>query len=150
MSGKLAIALLVILVVLFVVGVGAGACSGAGNQIDLKGGLPELFRGAAVQPLDLDTVTASPGSCKTGQRVVVALNQTCHLTVPKAGPATRSLRVVAGATRVTLHDAGGDPNAPVDKPVPNSDSDSLFVYEDGGVVDIRCVTSGGCVLQPPR
>jgi len=151
-SVRVAIIVGVLLLVLFVAGVCGGACSSQGDPKDAAGGPLEVFRGATVQPLDLDTVTFTPQSCRLGDQVVIANSQTCRLSVPRGGPGTRELRVVAGSGRVTLHDGDGlqgeDNGVPTNTLLPNSDTDEFQVYRGGGLVEIRCTTIGGCRVQP--
>jgi hypothetical protein len=152
MSPKLAIVVLVLLVVLLVVGLGAGACSGQGTAADARPGvLGALLGGALVKPLDLTTVAASPASCISGQQVVVPLNQTCELTVPKEGPASRRLQLVQGVVLVTFTPA--DPNfmdkgGPQPHTFPDSQTSNVDVISSGGVLDVRCQGGGSlCVLR---
>jgi hypothetical protein len=149
MSPRLAIVVLVLLVVLFVVALGSGACRGQGGQGDAKAGpLGALLGGALVKPLDPDTVAFSPSSCRAGQQVVVAPGKTCRLTVPKAGPATRRLAVVRGSLSVKFTPADPTFGGSTTATIPNGDTSSVDVVSSGGVLDLTCRTPVFCVLQP--
>lgn len=154
MSPKVAIVVLVLLVVVFVAGLGSGACSGPGSIRDAEAGpLGGLLGGVLVVPLDLDTVTFDRAACRSGDLVVVQPGQTCTLTVPKQGPATRRLKVVQGTMTVTFIPSDptfADPHGPRPTAIPNQDTSSVDVISVGGTVVLTCQTFTSCVLRSSR
>ena len=148
MSPRVAIVVLVLLVVLLVVALGSGACSGRGGANDAKAGpLGGLLGGLAVKPLDLSTVTANPAACRSGQLVVLAPNQTCHLTVPRDGPATRRLQVLQGVMTVTFTPADSTFGGSQTAVIPSSDTSTIDVVSPGGALDLTCRPPTFCVVR---
>lgn len=147
MNPKLAIAVLVVVVLLFVVALGSGLHGGFGDQNTPSAGpLGGLLGGVLVKPLDLQTVKAAPSRCIVGQQVVVMPGETCVLTVPKAGPATRRLNYGQGTMTIKFTVSDGS-FGPQTTSIPEKGR-SFDVIAAGGTLEIDCQGSGQfCVLQ---
>lgn len=148
MNPKIAIAVLVAAVLLFAFAFGSGLHGGFGDQNKpTVGPLGGLLGGVLVQPLDLRTVKAAPSQCIVGQQVVTPPGDTCTLTVPKAGPASRRLKFGEGTMSVAFTPADGS-SGQQSTSVPGTVS-SVDVVAAGGKLEISCQGGPGqfCVLQ---
>jgi hypothetical protein len=150
-SGRVAVIVLVLLVLLFLLGVCGALVSGSGSASrDLPGGIAQGLGGFAVQPLDLDTVSTT--CLRVDDQLVVGVNQTCTLSAPKAGPATRRLVVEQGTMQIDGPGFGGQPGVS-GSPLPDpgvSGPVALNVLPDGGTYTIHCEPSVQCRLAPGR
>jgi hypothetical protein len=150
-----------LLIVLTVVGIGAGALQGGDTGDPI--GTPdwgERIRSVLEQPLSSDDVrTAFPSACREQMRAgtfVLLPGSSCTLIIAQSRANVRTLTLVlTQGTRATVEvnpadenqmkytrtlETGG--NVPEDKSVAE-----IMIFKEGGGLEIRCTAAGPCGLE---
>lgn len=164
----LLLALVVLLVLLFVGGLGAGAAQGGGNQkidparlpgVDLLGGLAGKPRLASD---DLALAPGAPAGCqlrRPEREVVVPLDTTCRFIIaaaaagpftPPAAVRSLALRLSSGATAEVSVRRRGTP--PENETLATARTAEQDIFKEGGSLELRCrrATAAGSPATPCR
>jgi hypothetical protein len=149
---RIFIVVLILIAILFVVGIAAGATRKDDNKVsssDLNASWLEGLQARLAQPQPLtaqDIGVAAPTSCLQKEQLIVAPNQRCRFLIQRSSsPNARrlALRLVEGASvalRLEQKNA-----VTLEKNLPPSDSakdKDWDVYQEGGILSVTCTDSG--------
>jgi hypothetical protein len=151
MNPKLAVALLVAIVLLFVVGVSTGAFHSSNSLT--SGWVEALKNGVHPDSLTLSEVQASPSSCIQSGKLVIGGGGTCVLQVAAGAVNVRRLRLtiqagLAAITAVQKPDSSGKPSLVLDdETIPKTHNfASIDIYQQGADITIHCASLQPCQL----
>lgn len=161
MNTKVLVALLAILAVLFVVGIGAGAGQDDGQAADLNPGFAEALGDLLVREQRLeadDVVAASPSACRQQLQQGVFQIPTgvvCTLVIGDSSAAVRTLpldlRQGVTAVAVLQPAAGSDSSFTIRHTLQGNERQAeIQVFQEGGTLLVACVNSGAtpaCLIE---
>jgi len=156
-ASKLFIAVLVLIAVLFIVGIGIGLRQNDAQPDPRNFSPPDWTNSLSdwLSPsLDLKTVQTVTGTClQVGAKTfTLAAGSNCKLQVPSAGQTYRKvkLHLVTGTSVKAVYTAppNGDPNLSQQQlSWPGKDPQSLLVLAGGGSLSLSCGAGAACQLQ---
>jgi hypothetical protein len=154
MNPKLFFALVGLLVLIFLVGTGAGMLDNAGQQQTFR--IPdwgERIRGALEQSLSASDVKAAfPAACREQMqqgRFVLEAGKTCTLVIDtsKANVRTLTLMLEQGAAADVVLVPQGEGRLTARETLEDeSDEVSVDVFKEGGTLEISCTGDTTCRL----